>query len=121
MTKLLLDENFPAPAARLLRDAGLDVVFVREDCPGCADEEVLARAVAEQRWIITFDLDFGDLVFQRRLPAPPAIVLLREPHYRPEDPADWVLALLAEPEVYVGRLVVFSCDKVRTRALLQVV
>ena len=119
MTKLLLDENFPEPAARRLDASGLNVLAVRDACPGWVDEEVMALAVDEQRWIITFDRDYGDLVFKQSLPAPPAIVLLRESHYRPAEPADWVLALLAQPDIYVGRFVVFTRDKVRVRAMLK--
>lgn len=119
MTKLLLDENFPEPAARRLDASGLNVLAVRDACPGWVDEEVMALAVDEQRWIITFDRDYGDLVFKQSLPAPPAIVLLRESHYRPAEPADWVLSLLAQPDFYVGRFVVFTRDKVRVRAMLK--
>lgn len=119
MTRLLLDENFPAPAARILEMHGLNLLAIRDACPGWRDEEVLALAVTEQRWIITFDRGYGDLVFKANLAPPPAIVLLREPHYRPAEPADWVLSLLAEPATYVGRFVVFTRDKVRTRAMLK--
>ncbi|MBK8399524.1 DUF5615 family PIN-like protein [Propionivibrio sp.] len=119
MIKLLLDENFPAPAGHCLEASGLNVLAVSDACPGWKDEEVLSLAVAEQRWIITIDRDYGGLVFHKSLPAPPAIVLLRESHYRPTEPADWVLSLLAQPDVYFGRFVVFTRDKVRVRAMLK--
>lgn len=119
MTSLLLDENFPAPAVRRLRDAGHDIVDGATDCQAWPDERVLARAVTERRWLITFDRDYGDLVFKRRLPAPPVIVLLREAHYRPSEPADWLLPLLDEAERHVGRFLVVTRDKLRWRALLE--
>ena len=119
MIGVLLDENFPAPAARRLRKAGHDVVEGAVACQGWPDERVLARAVAEDRWLITFDRDYGDLVFKRRLPAPPAIVLIRERHYRPAEPADWLLPLLDAAEQHAGRFLVVTRDKVRWRALLQ--
>lgn len=81
MIGLLRDENFPAPSVRRLQEHGLDVVAIREACPSWPDESVLARAVEECRWIVTFDRDFGDLVFHKGLPSPPTIVLLRESHY----------------------------------------
>lgn len=121
MTRLLLDENFPAPSVKRLQEYGLDVVAIREACPGWPDERVLARAVLEQRWIVTFDRDYGDLVFHQGLPSPPAIVLLRESHYRPSEPAEWVLDLLAAPEEYMGRFIVHTRERIRIRPLLQVV
>lgn len=121
MTRLLLDENFPAPSVKRLQEHGLDVVAIREACPGWPDERVLALAVEERRWIVTFDRDYGDLVFHQGLASPPAIVLLRESHYRPTEPAEWVLSLLDAPEEYAGRFVVHTRERVRTRPLLQVV
>lgn len=119
MTRLLLDANFPAPAARRLRDAGHDVVEGSRECVSWPDERVLARAVAEARWLVTFDRDYGDLVFKQFLPAPPVIVLLRETSYRPAEPADWLVPLLETPDEQTGKFLVVSRDKVRWRALLQ--
>lgn len=121
MTKLLLNENFPAPSARKLREHGLDVVAIREACPGWKDVQVLMRAVDEERWIVTFDRDYGDLVFNRGLPPPPAIILLRESHYRPVEPAEWLLRLVNAPEECAGRFVVFTRERIRTRPLLQLI
>ena len=77
MTRLLLDENFPHSAARGLEQAGHDVQRVAVLAPGVADIHVLAMAREQQRCLVTFDSDFGDLVFQRGAPPPPCIVYLR--------------------------------------------
>jgi hypothetical protein len=71
--RLLLNENFPAPATADLRAAGLDIVAVSECCSGWDDVRVMALAVEEQRWLITFDRDYGELVYLRGLTPPPAI------------------------------------------------
>ena len=91
--RLLLNENFPAPSVPLLRAVGYDVLAVAESWPGAADAEVLALAVREMRWLVTFDRDYGELLFARRLPAPPAVILLRVPSYRPDEPARWIIEL----------------------------
>jgi len=70
---------------------------------------------------VTFDRDYGELVFSRRLPPPPAIILLRETHYRPSEPAEWLAALLLTPQRFDGQFVVFSRRAVRSRPLLQIV
>jgi predicted nuclease of predicted toxin-antitoxin system len=77
MTRLLLDENFPHSAARGLASAGHDVHSVRTLAPGVPDLGVLALAREQGRCLITFDADFGDLVFQHGAAPPPCIVLLR--------------------------------------------
>ena len=117
--RVLLNENFPAPAQNRLREAGYDVLAIRERHAGLPDEEVLALAVDQDRWIVTFDRDYGELVFARRLPPPPAIILLRVSQYRPEEPAQWVIELLSAATEYVGHFVVYTGDSVRKRPLLR--
>ena len=56
--RLLVNENFPAPSVAWLRHLGYDVYFVTEPGKGLTDREVLAIAVSEQRWVLTFDRDY---------------------------------------------------------------
>lgn len=75
---LLANENFPVPAIRKLRAAGVDVVAVIEIMPSVSDRELMAYARPEQRWIVTFDRDYGDLVFREGLLPTPAILFFRQ-------------------------------------------
>ena len=75
----LANENFPRDAVDALRALGHDVAWVRTDAPGSTDPQVLARAVAEARILLTFDKDFGDLAFLAGLPTGCGIVLFRLP------------------------------------------
>ena len=75
--RILANENIPGDAVELLRRRGHDVSWVRTDSPGASDEANLARAVSEQRLLITFDKDFGDLVFHKGTAASCGVVLLR--------------------------------------------
>ena len=47
--------------------------------PGSKDEDVLALAVREERIILTFDKDFGELAWRTGLPVSTGIVLFRLP------------------------------------------
>ena len=75
--RFLADENFPYDAVRALRDDGHDVTWIRTDAPGISDRQVLARAMATHRILLTFDKDFGDLAFHAGLPATCGIILFR--------------------------------------------
>ncbi len=75
--RFLADENFPYDAVRALRDDGHDVAWVRTDAPGISDRQVLARAMANHRILLTFDKDFGELAFHAGLPAACGIILFR--------------------------------------------
>ena len=77
MTRLLLAENFPHSAAHGLGLACHDVQSVTTLAPGVADLGVLALAREQLRCLVTFDYDFGDLVFQHGAEPPPCIVFLR--------------------------------------------
>jgi predicted nuclease of predicted toxin-antitoxin system len=114
---LLANENWPRPALAPLRSAGLDVLAVGEVMPRASDRVVLARAAAEGRWVLTFDRDYGELVFARLVPPPPAIVYLRQGRYPPAWPATVVLDLIERADWVNGHLVVVNGRSVRRRAL----
>ena len=116
--RLLLNENFPAPSSKILQEAGFDVVAIAESQAGIDDVEVLALAVREQRCLVTFDRDYGELLFARRHPAPPAVILLRIVSYRPDEPAQWVMHLIGEEKECLGRLTVLDDSGIRSRPLL---
>jgi predicted nuclease of predicted toxin-antitoxin system len=66
--RFLANENFPGAAVAALEAAGHDVVWVRMTVPGATDPEVLARAAREERVLLTFDKDFGELARASALP-----------------------------------------------------
>jgi predicted nuclease of predicted toxin-antitoxin system len=73
----LADENFPVDAVAALVAAGH--VWVHTIAPGSSDEDVLAQAAHEERVLLTFDKDFGELAWQRGLPPSSGVVLFRMP------------------------------------------
>ena len=75
--RFLANENFPLDAVIALRENGHDVAWVREDAQGSRDEQVLSRAQQEERILITFDKDFGELAFRSKLPARSGVILFR--------------------------------------------
>lgn len=114
---LLANENFPAPSVTHLRDRDYHVDAVAEGSGGLIDREVLALAVAERRWIITFDRDYGELIFARGLPAPPAVILFRMRSYRPESPGRLLASLLEAGNDFEGYFVVVDETGFRKRLL----
>jgi len=74
--KFIADECCDAGLVSLLRSEGHDTVYIKEFSPGAVDKEVLDKAFAEERILITEDKDFGELVYRLEKPAY-AVVLLR--------------------------------------------
>jgi predicted nuclease of predicted toxin-antitoxin system len=116
--KFLADENLPLPSVRLLSAARHDIAAVVQDSPGVTDETVLERAVREARVLLTFDRDYGSLLYQRGLLAPGGIVYFRFVPFSLEEPAEYLLALLERSELsLLGMLTVAERDRVRQRPL----
>jgi hypothetical protein len=117
----LANENFPLDGVRRLVEAGHDIVAVVCESPGITDEEILERAAHEGRIVLTFDRDYGRLLYgepPRRSPVPAGIVYFRFDPSPPEEPTDYLLALLEQPDFsIVGKLTVAECDRVRQRPL----
>src|SRR5579862_8345499 len=92
--RFLANENFPVASTRVLRAAGHEVVAVTLECPGISDEAVLKLAANEQLVILTFDRDYGDLIFRRGLSSPAGLIYLRLDPISPTEPAEIILRLL---------------------------
>ncbi len=114
---LLANENVPALMVAELRRSGVQVESVAETMPAVSDRVVIAHAVSRGLWVLTFDRDYGELVFAREVVAPPSIVYVRQQPRRPEELARDVLALVDRPEFALGHLVVMSDRSMRRRAL----
>ena len=93
--KAARQRKFPASSIRLLRDRGYDVAAVAAGERGLADPDVLALAVTENRWIITLDRDYGELIFAggaRRAAGNHSVHDVRS--YRPDAPGRVFAGLL---------------------------
>jgi predicted nuclease of predicted toxin-antitoxin system len=71
------DENIPRPAVAFLRQRGEDVLSIVEHWRGIPDEAVIQLAWEQSRILLSFDRDHGDLIFNRAVSAPRAVVFLR--------------------------------------------
>lgn len=115
--RLLANENFPGPAVVALRDAGHDVRWVRTDMPGVKDSEILLCAQQEQRIVMTFDKDFGELAFRSGLPAECGVILFRVALPSPDVVARRAVDVLASRSDWTGQFAVIEEHRVRFRAL----
>ncbi len=107
----LADENFPGGAVAALRSSGHDVIWIRTMSPGISDPEVLKFAQAEDRILLTFDKDFGELAFVTELPAfriqsPSSIVLTEK-----------IVAAIETRNDWAGHFSTIDDNKIRMRKL----
>ena len=83
-----------------------------------ADRDILARARADSRTVITFDLDFGDILALGVLDAP-SVILLRLNDERSEAVSSRLASVLAERNVELGAgaLILVEDTRYRVRKL----
>lgn len=115
--RFLANENFPGDAVAALRARGHDVTWIRTDAPGIKDPEVLARAQAENRILITFDKDFGELAFHSKLPASCGVVLFRVVPTSPAHVSTLAVVVLEARSDWAGHFSVVEEDRIRMTPL----
>jgi len=113
----LSNENFPGAAVSALRVAGHDVVWMRTAAPGIADPDVLAWAAREERILLTFDKDFGELARRTALPPGMRCVLLRVPMPKPGDVGRRLANLITQRDDWAGQFSVIEPGRIRVRPL----
>jgi predicted nuclease of predicted toxin-antitoxin system len=117
--RFLADENFPRPALIELRNAGHEVRSIAEEHPGLSDEKVAELCECDERVLLTFDKDFGELVFRRGLRAGSSIVLFRLVLDSPLEALAILRSLVETGALVPGVFCVATRDKVRVRRLHQ--
>jgi predicted nuclease of predicted toxin-antitoxin system len=75
MIRFLANENVPLATVRRLQEEGFDVVAVSTDFPSISDESVILFASIDNRVIITFDRDYGELIFQHKVNRRPELFI----------------------------------------------
>jgi len=66
--KILLDACVSGGASGTLRAAGHDVVWAGDWDESPSDQDIIARAAADGRILVTLDKDFGELAVVQRVP-----------------------------------------------------
>lgn len=115
--RLCANENISEDCVARLRHCGHDVLWIRESAPGSSDEDVLARARMENRLLITFDKDFGQLVFQRGARSSLGVILFRITQLSSAIAAERVEAALRARDDWAGHFSVVDDFGIRMRRL----
>ncbi len=114
--KLLANENFPKASFLLLRNLGYDITSIGEENPSISDKSVMEIAHTEQRLILTFDRDYGELIYKHNYKPPQGVIYLRLERYSPEELAMHVHELLTILKIETKRtLTVYDGQNIRQR------
>jgi predicted nuclease of predicted toxin-antitoxin system len=106
MTRFLANENTPREAVLAARAGGHDVAWIVELQPGASDDAVLAWALLEDGVLITFDKDFGELVFHQGRAASRGVILLRPRLRSPHFVTAFIVTVMCQPIDWPGHFTV---------------
>jgi predicted nuclease of predicted toxin-antitoxin system len=116
--KFHANENFPVPSIHLLKEVGYDVESVILQHPGIEDKIVLKWGHDEGRIILTFDKDYGELIYKQRLSPPAGLVFFRYAPIFPEEPGLHLTELLnTSGLLFENKFSVVTRKQVRQRPL----
>lgn len=112
----LANENFSAPSTIILRENGFSVKSIQEDSSGISDQEVIKIALELDLIILTFDRDYGELIFKYSNENLPSVVFFREKGINPEFAGLSLINLLTNNVITpTGAFTVIETKNVRQR------
>ena len=115
--KLLADENIERPIVAWLRENGHDVLWAPESHASAADRILVNIARTESRIILTYDLDFGDILFRERIMCD-GVILLRCKELARSQRIAWFQHWWPEVEQKVmNHFIVLRNNRIRVRSL----
>jgi predicted nuclease of predicted toxin-antitoxin system len=116
--QFIANENIPLSSIVKIREYGYNVTAIIEEMPGVSDAEVLSLANREQRIVLTFDRDYGELIFRLKLPQPSGVIYFRFVPKTPEEPAEYILRFLVSTEItFENKFTIIERDRIRQRPL----
>ncbi len=113
--RFLADAGLSLATIDFLVEQGHDAVHVRTlGMQRASDAEIVARARADSRVVLTFDLDFGDILALGVLDRP-SVIVFRLSDERPESVNRRLAAVLNESTAILESGVLISVEEARYR------
>jgi len=113
---ILADENIHSFIINSLREAGFEVISVREAASGSKDEAVIQMALKYNYIVLTEDKDFGEWVFAHHI-KDLSVLFLRYSHHEFREIAQTLILLLKGSAFDRPFFTTITTKKIRIRKL----
>jgi len=111
----LANENISRICVNILRESGLDVLYIGDDFASIQDVDVVKIANQEERLIITRDRDYGELIFRNNLIIEGGVLYVRTLPIQKGEIANITLRLIQDGYHFRRSLVVVSENGIRQK------
>lgn len=112
----LANENIPYDSIAVLRNHQHTVISIKEQTPGISDIAVLNLAKESNAIILTFDKDYGDIIFRLNYENPPSEVFFRFKGFDSFFAANTLLKIIANPTIQLqGFFTIVEQESIRQR------
>lgn len=116
--KFLANENVPLANINILRKAGFEVFCISQIMSGSRDREVLQYSAQNDLIILTFDRDYGELIFKYGEQLISGIVYFRLSQFDPEDCGNILVEQIQKEKLQLlSFFTVIEKDGIRQRKL----
>ena len=112
--KILANENIPLLSVKVLEKAGYDIKYIGTECPSITDEEIMQIAISEDRTIITFDRDYGELIYKYGYKPQGGVIYLRIRDFEPSELGEYLVRLF-ETKKYIFKRLFTVIDRISIR------
>jgi len=112
-SSFLADENIPLSVIQQLRKEGYSIISVIEEFKSSSDKKIVELSSKNEWIIITFDKDFGELIYKQESNKPFGIILLRVTPKSPKYILQILEWLLGTSISFEGNFIIVKEDKVR--------
>ena len=114
--KFLANENVPLSSVTYLRSKGFDIIAVGVDNPSISDEQVVKIAISENRTIVTYDSDYGELIFKYGYKPNAGVIFIRFQPTNPFETANIIQRLVSKTTLSFERaLTVIDSNSIRQK------
>lgn len=114
--KLLVNENIPLASVKYLLSVGFDVLWISDNFSGISDKEVMEIAINQSRTIVTFDRDYGELIFRYGFKPTAGVIYLRFDEYSPSFAGELIHKIIVYKDfIFENRLTVIDERGIRQR------
>ena len=99
-----------------LRENGVEVHSIQEEFAGIDDEKVIEMASSKKLIILTFDSDYGEIIFKHKNINPPPVIFFRDKGNNPLFAGEILLKILSDSSISLAdSFIVVEAENIRQR------